>query len=127
MGVWDQIHKAQPWKHTQKVRQQTQSSEEQPIFRTSLNHDDACVFRSDYKVILPRLRFGLKYQKPSWFLPGSKIFNALTSCGLRAQPYPNRKNQIVGIGVSKCIPRCRCLGKQLRCSYHEANFGQLCR
>jgi len=60
----------------QRAPQQTQSSEEQPIFGTSLNHDDAGISSSDYKGILPRLRFGLADQKPSRCLSGSKIFNA---------------------------------------------------
>jgi len=75
-GWWDKIHKARLWKHSQKVRQLTQSSDQQPIFGTSWNHDDADVFSSDYKRILPRLRFGLADQKPSRCLSGSKIFNA---------------------------------------------------
>ena len=60
----------------QKAPQRTQSSEEQPIFGTSLNRDDADVSISDYKGILPRLKFGLEDRKPGWCRSGPKIFNA---------------------------------------------------
>jgi hypothetical protein len=55
----------------QKAPQQTQSSEEQPIFGTNLNDDDTDVFSINYKGILPRLSLDSK--------PGDVVLNTDTS------------------------------------------------
>jgi len=112
----------------QKAPQRTQSSEEQPIFGTSLNRDDADVSISDYKGILPRLKFGLEDRKPGWCRSGPKIFNAFDFMWTLRSAISKLQKSNCWHRLPKCInPGCRCSGKQLECSYHETNFRQLCR